>query len=120
MFKLSTIAQEGIKVSLKGGIVHNYVLNDRKASKVLLSNSKISMVEIISDTLQTTHLQLSTGAFSQVFFPLISYWKSFPSDQVLIEGDRQAVLKDVRIDEEVNGKKVDALTKLIFDDKKIS
>ena len=120
MFKLSTTAQEGIKESLKGGIVHNYVLNDRKASKVLLSNAKISMAETISDTLQTTQLQLSTGAFSQVLFPLISYWKSFPSNQVLIQGESQAVLKEVRIDEEVNGKKVDALTKLVFHDKKIS
>lgn len=120
MFKLSTTAQEGSKATLKSGKVHNYVLNDRKASKVLLNNAQISMAEIISDTLQTTHLQLSSGAFSQVLFPLISYWKSFPTDQVLIQGGRQAVLKDVRIDEEVNGKQVDALTKLVFDDKKIS
>ena len=119
--QLSKTAQEGIRSTLSGeGLVHKYALNDKKAAKVLSNNAKLPLAEQISDSPQTTHVQLNTGAFSQVIFPLFNYWKMFPPNQVLTEGDVQVTLKELRIDEEVNGKKVDGLAKFIFEDKKVS
>ena len=118
--QLSTTAQEGIRSTLTQGVVHPFVLNDSKATKVLLNNAKLPMAEKIGESPQTSQVQMNTGAFSQVMFNLFNYWNSFPPNQILIEGDLQVTLKEVRINEEINGKKVDALAKFLFDNKKIS
>ena len=118
--QLSITAQEGIKCTLEQGVVHPYVLNDKRAASVMLSNAKLTTAETINESSQTTHIQMSPGAFSQVIFPLISYWKKFPMNQILLEGNTQVTLKDVRAGEEENGKIVDALAKFLYDGKKIS
>ena len=120
ILQIKTRVQASIRSTLSQGVVHPYLLNDKKAAKVLLENAHLPMVEKISETIQTTHVQLSTGAFSQVVFPLFSYWKTFPVNQVLVEGKLEATLKDVRIDEEDNGKQVDYLAKFVLKNKKIS
>ena len=117
---MKTRVQASIRSTLNQGVVHPYLLNDKKAAKVLLENAHLPMAEKISETIQTTHIQLSTGAFSQVVFPLFSYWKTFPVNQVLVEGKLEATLKEVRIDEEDNGKHVDYLAKFVMKNKKIS
>ena len=120
ILQLSSTAQEGIRNTLAEGKVHKFVLNDEKAKKIMLEHAKVPMVKQMSESSQTTQLQLSTGAFSQVIFPLFNYWKTFPNDQVLVEDNTQVTLKEVRIDQEEKGKKVDFLAKFLFDGKKIS
>ena len=117
---LSANTQEGIRSTLTQGVVHHYLLNDDKACKVMTQNAKRPAIENVNVSSTTTHLQLSTGVFSKVIFPLLTYWKSFPADQVLALDKVEAILKEVRVDEEENGKIVDALAKLIFKGKKIS
>ena len=117
---LSANTQEGIRSTLTQGVVHHYLLNDDKACKVMTQNAKRPAIENVNVSSTTTHLQLSTGVFSKVIFPLLTYWKSFPADQVLSLDKVEATLKEVRVDEEENGKIVDALAKLIFKGKKIS
>ena len=86
----------------------------------MLADAKIPLAEQISNSPQTTHVQLNLGAFSKVIFDLFNYWNTFPPDQVLIVGETQVTLKEIRIDEEVNGKKVDALAKFLHNGKNIS
>ena len=118
--QLSVTTQEGIRSTLTQGVVHHYLLNDNKACKVMTENAKLTPMEKIGNSSTTTHLQLSTGVFSQVIFPLLQYWKSFPPDQALVQDKVEVLLKEVRVDEEENGKKVDALVKFEFKGKKIS
>ena len=73
ILQLSSTAQEGIRNTLAEGKVHKFVLNDEKAKKIMLEHAKVPMVEQMSESSQTTQLQLSTGAFSQVIFPLFNY-----------------------------------------------
>ena len=48
--QLSLTAQEGIKGTLSGGLVHNYALNDKKATKILTNNAKLPVAEKISES----------------------------------------------------------------------
>ena len=118
--QLSANTQEGIRCTLTQGVVHHYLLNDNKACKAMTQNANRPPIEKINVTSTTTHLQLSTGVFSKVIFPLVSYWEKFPANQVLALDKVEAVLKEVRVDVEEKGKKVDALVKLMFRGKKIS
>ena len=118
--QLSANTQEGIRSTLTQGVVHHYLLNDNKACKVMAQNAKRPHTETVNVSSTTTHLQLNTGVFSKVIFPLMSYWKNFPANQVLALDKVEAILKDIRVDEEENGKKVDALAKFMFKGKKIS
>ena len=119
---VSNQGQVGVQSTFQNGIVHPYVLNDSKAIKVMMTNAKLPPANVGDQTAQTTKLQLSTGAFSQVIFPLFNYWQQFNLDQGqrLIAEGTEVTLKEARVDTEENGKKVDGLAKFTFKDENIS
>ena len=107
---------------LENGQVHNYVLNDDKAKKIMISNAALPPLSPPDHTPHTSKLQLSTGSFSQVIQPLFNYWSSFnlKATQRLVEGDTEVILKEVNTGVEMTSKKVDFLAKFDFRDKSIS
>ena len=123
MFKtVSYQGQVGIRSMLRDGIVHSYVLNDAKAIKVMVTNAALPPISAPDQTLQTSQLQLSTGAFSLLVQNLFTYWNSFDlsQGQGLVEGDTKVILMDVRCGTEVSDKLVVALAKFTFKEKSIS
>ena len=113
---VSVKGQSGIRSTLCNGVVHDYVLNDAKASKVMVKNAGLPPISAPDLTSQTSQLQLSTGSFSQVIQPLFNHWTTFnlAQGQELVEGETKVNLLDVRIDTEATDKKVDALAKFDY------
>ena len=120
--QVSVNGQVGIKSILENGLVHDYVLNDDKAKKIMISNAALPPLSASDQTPQTSKLQLSTGSFSQVVQPLFNYWSTFNTDssQKLIEGETEVTLKEVLLDTEQSNKKVDFLAKFEFQGQNIS
>jgi hypothetical protein len=120
--QVSVNGQVGIKSMLENGLVHDYVLNDDKAKKIMISNAALPPLSAPDQTPQTSKLQLSTGSFSQVVQPLFNYWSTFNTDtpQKLVEGETEVTLKEVLLDTEQTNKKVDFLAKFEFQGRNIS
>ena len=114
--QVSVDGQVGIKSMLENGLVHDYVLNDDKAKKIMVSNAALPPLSAPDQTPQTSKLQLSTGSFSQVVQPLFNYWSTFNTDtsQKLVEGETDVTLKEVLLDTEQTNRKVDFLAKFEF------
>ena len=122
-YQLSVDSQVGIRATLESGQVHQYILNDDKALKTMISNAALSPTSAPDQTPQTSKLQLSTGAFSQVILPFFSYWAQFDlsqGGQTLVEGNAEVTLKEVNMGVEMTNKKVDFLAKFDFKGKNIS
>ena len=114
--------QVGIKSMLQEGVVHRYVLNDVKAIKMMVTNAGLPPLTPEVPNPQSTKLQLSTGAFSQVLQPMFRYWNEFNLEQGqrLMEGETEVILKNVRFDTEETGKNVDGLAQFTFQSTNIS
>ena len=121
--QVSVDSQVGIRATLESGQVHQYILNDDKALKIMISNAALPPVSAPDQTPQTSKLQLSTGAYSQVILPLFSYWGEFDlsqGGQKLTEGGAEVTLKEVSKGVEMTNKKVDFLAKFDYKGKNIS
>ena len=119
---VSIQGQAGIRATLRDGAIHAYVLNDTKATKVMIKNARLPPISAPEVTHQTSQLQLSTGSFSQVIQALFNHWNTFDliQGQELVEGETKVKLLEVRIDTEITNKRVDALAKFCFQESNIS
>ena len=95
------------------GKIYPYILNNVKAKKELVANAKLDPVDKPTTKPNTTQVQLSTGAYKEVVFPLLDSWSQ------ALRGDNpelsdQVTLLKVRDDTDQTNKKMDALVHLRF------
>ena len=105
--------------TVNSGKVHPYILNNKKAKGKLVKNAKKDPLTEPTTKGDTTKIELSTGAYKEVVFPLLSHWaqllKEQPGKEVkLLEQENPVALVSIRDDMDVTSKKMDALLHFKF------
>ena len=99
------------------GKIHPYILNNVKAKKELVTNAKLSPINKPTIKPNTTKVQLSTGAYKEVVFPLLDSWSQALRGEAPELSDLEEIkvnLIKIRDDTDQTNKKMDALVHLKF------
>ena len=118
-------SQSAIMALVSSGKIHPYILNNQKMKKELLKNAMHDPLNETNIKKETTKVELGTGAYKEVVFPLLEYWTQVLKDQqgkqTMLDPDGQhtIILYNVRDDMDQTKRKMDSLVHFTIDQEKI-